>query len=324
MVVFINGFFNAICFYSCLGICGKFDVKYIVNFSVGQALAGIVTNILTYVCTLSLNKNEKVSIFLNFGITALILIIALILFIKTTKTEYYQSIMLKSLTDKLEVMPIPDSEADSEKLGMEEGPDQQLIESDSEASVSKGRAFFNLLQEILVTVIMAVYCYIITFTVYPNGAQTPQFFNFSNERWKSVKFNTVATIYNIFDTVGRKITDFVPLTKFSCNFHTLIRTIFLVTFPLNLLVSQKGLYTGSGIFLIFNVSLLALTNGLSISLCFALAPHLVEGKKKGRAASCIGFFSVLGIVLGSVTAFGMNAIFKVIQDKVKVVKYFPL
>ena len=70
----------------------------------------------------------------------------------------------------------------------------------------------------------------------------------------------------------------------------------------------------SSIFLIINVGLLAVTNGIGTSLCFGLAPSLVEDKLKGRAGGSVGFFNIFGIFLGTCIAFGTKAIMKSIGE----------
>ena len=162
---------------------------------------------------------------------------------------------------------------------------------------------------------MIILCYICTFTVYPNGCNTPIFFNNTNDTWKKMSFTTIAFIYNICDTTGRKLCKFIPINKVSLTAFTIGRFILFITIPINVVLSSKGYNYVSGFMVIGNVILFASTNGISNTLCYAFAPKIVSVEKKGRAAASIGFFTVVGIVTGSLTAFIMNEVLKAIQKQ---------
>ncbi len=66
--------------------------------------------------------------------------------------------------------------------------------------------------------------------------------------------------------------------------------------------------TLTSIFLILNVAILALTNGIGTTLCFGIAPNEVEDEYKGLAGTSLSFFLIVGIFLGSCINFGVDAI----------------
>ena len=64
----------------------------------------------------------------------------------------------------------------------------------------------------------------------------------------------------------------------------------------------------TSILLIINVALLALTNGIGTTLCFGIAPEIVEDEYKGLAGTSLSFFLIVGIFLGSCVNFGVDAL----------------
>ena len=56
-------------------------------------------------------------------------------------------------------------------------------------------------------------------------------------------------------------------------------------------------------FLIGNLALFAITNGIGTTLCFGIAPTLVKDEIKGQAGASVSFFTILGIFLGSCVVF---------------------
>ena len=66
--------------------------------------------------------------------------------------------------------------------------------------------------------------------------------------------------------------------------------------------------TFTSIFLIFNVAILGMTNGIGAALTFGLASLSAEDEIKKQTGGFIGFFSFLGLFLGSILAFGTGAI----------------
>ena len=90
----------------------------------------------------------------------------------------------------------------------------------------------------------------------------------------------------------------------------LARSVLLFTIIFNFYCQEKYVLSlnVTSVLLIINVALLASTNGIATTLCFGLAPNEVENEYKGQVGSSVSFFLMLGIVLGSCSAFGVDAI----------------
>ncbi len=151
-------------------------------------------------------------------------------------------------------------------------------------------------------------------TVFPAGLfNVSQRFNERDTKgtvWvKSVGSNTFTLMYNLCDTIGRKLASCITVNKRNLCLWALIRLVFLGSYPLNVFIDQKSdNKIGIGIFLSLNALLLGLTNGIVSTLTMSLAPTLVtDDSKKGPACASVGFFNTLGIIIGNIVCFGMNA-----------------
>ena len=171
--------------------------------------------------------------------------------------------------------------------------------------------FFGLFKLLYDVDLLSCYLYIITFSLFPGVSISQRLFEL-----KKYRQITIITIFNVSGTMGRAIISKIKPTKFLSYIVILGRSIFLFTLIFNFYCDMKlGMNPNlNSIFLIINVSLLALTNGIGTSLCLGLAPSLVPEEIKGRAGSSIGFFNILGIFLGTCTAFLTKAIMKHIGE----------
>ena len=68
------------------------------------------------------------------------------------------------------------------------------------------------------------------------------------------------------------------------------------------------------LFLIFNISILGLIIGIGTTLCFGVAPFLVNDELKGQAGSSVSLFTIIGIFIGSCFAFLTKFILKKIHN----------
>ena len=153
-------------------------------------------------------------------------------------------------------------------------------------------------------IVMLVYA--VTFTLFPYATINQKVFSL-NFNYSS---NTIITVYNAFDTIGRFIVELFTPTKRK-NIINAFSRIVLVFFIIFNFYCQDGLgwnvNVTSVLILLFTL-LLGLTNGIGVTLCFGLAPNEVEDKYKGQAGSSISFFLIIGIFIGSCIAFGTEAI----------------
>ena len=160
-------------------------------------------------------------------------------------------------------------------------------------------------------IVMLVYA--ITFTLFPFATINQKVFSL-NFNYSS---NTLITVYNAFDTIGRFLIELFTPTK-RINIINAFSRIILVFFIIFNFYCQDGLgwnVNVTSVLILFFTLLLGLTNGIGVTLCFGLAPNEVEDKFKGQAGSSISFFLIIGIFIGSCLAFGTEAIINTFRKK---------
>ena len=103
------------------------------------------------------------------------------------------------------------------------------------------------------------------------------------------------------DFFGRYIVLAFKQTKLKTYIIAIGRTIliFLLIFNYYCEVDLKTNINVTSTLLIIYVLALGLTHGMGNSLCFGIAPTLVEDDLKMQAGSSMSFFTVLGLFLGS-------------------------
>jgi hypothetical protein len=166
--------------------------------------------------------------------------------------------------------------------------------------------FIELFKRLWDLDLIVMLVYLITFTLFPYATINQKVFNLNFD----YSSNTLITVYNAFDTIGRFIVELFTPTK-KINIINAFSRIILVFFIIFNFYCQDGLgwnVNVTSVLILFFTLLLGLTNGIGVTLCFGLAPNEVEDKFKGQAGSSISFFLIIGIFLGSCIAFGTEAI----------------
>ena len=282
-----------------------------------------------------------------FSVSALILVVCLILLLISFNKEYFRYYLNKSETKKSEAQNVsfPDNTRDMFHENMKSSIDlnntqeeknnqinqntqntqntqnnqtdilektaQTVQIEQSEASIKKTNektqlTFFELFRRLWDLDLIVMLVYAITFTLFPYATINQKVFSL-NFNYSS---NTLITVYNAFDTIGRFLIEFFTPTK-RINIINAFSRIILVFFIIFNFYCQDGLGWNvnitSVLILLFTL-LLGLTNGIGVTLCFGLAPNEVEDKFKGQAGSSISFFLIIGIFIGSCIAFGTEAI----------------
>ena len=112
-------------------------------------------------------------------------------------------------------------------------------------------------------------------------------------------------------------------TKFADMIILLGRTILFFTIIFNHYCQVKlgSCLTFTSIYLLANVAILGVTNGMGATLTFGLASEVAEDEIKKQTGGSIGFFSILGIFLGSCLAFGTGEIIDSYTPKKQWIKY---
>lgn len=304
ILILIFGLVNALCNSGFFAFVSSFPLKMIIALSTGQGFSGIIMNVIKYIITPIMtffdeSKREMIGAIILFGISALILLICLILLLTHFETEYFKY-YINIKTEENNIGRISDCEDDDD-----EDNGEKVAQSNQQMSFCQ---IFKVLMDID---LLCALIYIITFSLYPVAFQEQKLFNLGD-----YYLNTVLTIYNVFDTLGRYLVSKIKPTKSLAYISIVSRVVFLVTIPLNYFFCLKNynLYFIS-IFLIINVALLALTNGIGTTICFGIAPTLVNNELKGQAGASVSFFTILGIFLGSVLAFLTKVILDFIKSK---------
>mgnify|MGYP002625248512 CR=1 FL=1 len=310
-IILFQGLVNAFCCSGFFGLTSFFPMEMIISLSSGQGISGILMNVIGFIVLASFDsddkdKDAKLGAIVFFSISGFIILICLITLLFAFKSDYFKFYLSKTgeyneMQNKVE-NNVNEGAIVSRATGEKEG-DEQLVqnekENDSEVS------FLGLFKMLYDVDLLSCYIYVITFALFPGCSIGQRLF-------KTGKYRTTAivTIYNVFDTIGRSIISKIKPTKVLTYIIVLGRTILLFTLIFNFYLDQNEIISGnlSSYFLIANVSILALTNGMGTSLCFGLAPSLVPDKIKGRAGGSISFFNIFGIFLGTCVAFLTNFI----------------
>ena len=331
-LVLLMGFINALASGSFFNYVSHFPLELIVAFSGGQGFSGIAMNVLEYIVLLSLNGEEENLIVLRawifFGISALILVVCLILLLFNYNSEYCRYYLSKGM--EKENIPegslIRESQANEEEqqnIINEQTEENQIIQQNEEnngitedknTSSNSKSLFIILFKKIWDLDILMVYIYIVTFALFPNASLCQELFNFG-----IYKSNTIITIYNTFDTIGRYLVKILPKKKIFNAIIILGRSVLLFTLVFNYYCQERldVDLTITSILLMVNVALLALTNGIGTTLTFGIAPDIVEDEYKGPAGTSVSFFLIVGIFLGSCVNFGVERIIAMITKEKK-------
>ena len=148
--------------------------------------------------------------------------------------------------------------------------------------------------------ILRTYINLISNALFPKSGVTQALFK--EDKYKTV---TILLMYNFTDFFGRYIVLAFKQTKLKTYIIAIGRTIlvFLLIFNYYCQIDLKTNLNVTSTLLIIYVIALGLTHGMGNSLCFGIAPTLVEDDLKMQAGSSMSFFTVFGLFLGSCLGF---------------------
>ena len=175
-------------------------------------------------------------------------------------------------------------------------------------------SFFEMFKILMDLDILRTYINFISNTLFPKAGVTQSLFN--TGKYKTV---TILILYNFMDFFGRYIVLAFKQTKLKTYIIAIGRTILIFLLIFNY-YCEKGLKTDltvTSTLLIIYVVALGLTHGMGNSLCFGLAPTMVEDDLKLQAGSSMSFFTVFGLFLGSCLGFLTKFILEKIDEKYK-------
>ena len=316
ILIILMGFINALTSGGFFAYSGLFPLEMIVLFTVGQGLSAVLMNLLEYIVIASVNiKDEEerivVSAWIFFSVAILILIFCLILLLYSYKDEYClyylnkgNSLDKNNNSKKSNQLALisPDENSDN---NVDEKNNQLIKNLDDDERLDTTptveRSFLYIFKKIWDLDILACYGYIVTFGLFPGVCLKHELFGLVS--YKSV---TIIFTYNLFDTIGRFLVRLMKPTKFADMIILLGRTILFFTIIFNHYCQVKlgASLTFTSIYLLANVAILGVTNGMGATLTFGLASEVAEDEIKKQTGGSIGFFSILGIFLGSCLAFG--------------------
>ena len=291
ILILIMGLINALCSSGFFAFVSFFPKEQIVALSTGQGFSGIIMNIIEYFILAFTDGDSKIGVIIFFIISCAILLYTLIVLLFFLKSEFF--VYYLEFERNIEVNEI---DAGNEIVNNDN------TKEDEENLIKPKLTFcqmFNILKEID---ILCCILYIVTFAEFPIG------FNLELFNLKNFSMNTILTIYNGFDTLGRYLTAKIKASKILIYIIVLSRIILLVTIPVVFGFRVKGNGFFSNLGLIINDSLLAITNGIGTTLIFAYAPSLVNDEYKGQAGASVSFFIIVGICLGSTLQFATGPI----------------
>ena len=308
-IILILGLVDALCSSGFFGLASFFPRKMIIYLSTGQGLSGILMNIITYIVISSVNTgnnddNAKYGAIIFFSISGLILLITFLIFLFAFKSEYFKYYLKKTKDFNIQNLEKIEEEINNMRITTSSTPSQnneEIINMENDSKDKKDEiTFIQLFKNLYEIDLLSCYLYIITFSLFPSVAISQRLFK--TGKYRQI---TIITINNIFGTLGRYIISFFEFKKILVYIIICGRSILILTFILNFYFDiQLGMNPNlSSIFLIINVIILSITNGMGTTLCLGLAPTMVKDSIKGRAGSSVSFFNILGIFLGTILAF---------------------
>ena len=322
VLILIMGLLNASLQNGFLSLTSYFPLDKIVFYSTGQGISGIIMALLKllvlfYVNAGDIEEDHKYGAIIFFGISILILIIAVFALIFIFNSSYGKQ-YLPNENKETNNKNCNNTESNSDNTSIDENisikvfqmEKVNIIGKNTEIKEDKKYWFFELLYSVKDAIFLIWFNFFITFSVYPSVYIGQNFFNTGK-----FKTNIIILIFCFCNTLGRYIMKFFKPNKQLGYRIILGRSFLLILLILNHycnIIIKVSTYATS-IFLIINLVFLSGTNGFDSSLCFGLAPTLVKGEYKGKAGSAVSLFQVIGGVCGSSFAFVTQKIIRIIS-----------
>jgi hypothetical protein len=327
LLIVLMGFTNACASGGFFGYAGYFPLEMIVMFTAGQGLSGIGLNILQYIVIASVNITDEeqqfvVRAWIFFAFSILILLVCLFFLFYSYKDEYCRYYLTKG--NSISAIPEQDDSKLLNSLSKEDEKSNPINgdkfsvqtldnEKENQNEINEAKVvpnFSYVFKKIWDLDLIACYGYIITFALFPNASIVQNIFSIGE--YNSV---TIIAIYNAFDTLGRYLVNFMKPTKKLNGAILFGRSVLLFTIIFNYYCQERlgTSLTITSILIIIYVALLGMTNGIGAAMTFGLASKNAEDQIKEQVGNTIGFFSILGIFLGAVFAFGTGAIIEGIK-----------
>ena len=315
LLILAMGLINALIQSGFLALTSYFPLDKIVFYSTGQGISGVIMALLKLVVLFYINTGDtendiKYAALIFFGISVFILLIVLCGLIYLFNSDYGKEYLPSSTYT---------SENNESQIEANNIDENQYIKSESHKNIhnvnegieNNNYWFFELFKSLKDVIFFIWYNFFITFSVYPSNYIEQQLFNTGK-----YKTNIIILIFCFCNTLGRYIMKFFKPNKQLGYRIILGRTALVILLILNHYFNIiVGVSTNITSFcLILNLVLLSGSNGFDSSLCFGLAPTLVNGEYKGKAGNAVSLFQVIGGVCGSSFAFLTQKIIRIISS----------
>ena len=333
-LILIMGFVNALLTSGFYSLASFFPLENLVSLNSGMAIAGILMNIIKYIVLITINPGDDeddiiLCALIFFSISGFILLVCLILLIYEFNTDYYKYYLRTVNNNDTRIKNTKEllcSEKEN-KNKINENNEQNNIEENKKESTNnvaelnaqlveieeddiepssesiqekKEKSFMEIFKILKDVDLLGMYTYIVTASVYPNAVISQSLYGLEDD----YNINTILIIINTCDTIGRYLVIKVKASRKLLYSVVLSRTILLFTILLCYSFQQKDKNINfTGTFLLINIIALAISNGISTSLCFGMAPTLVDDEYKGQAGASVSFFATLGTCTGTILAF---------------------
>jgi MFS family permease len=329
------GMVNALCSGGFFALVSFFPVNLMIGFSAGQGFSGVMMNIIQYIVLGSVNsgnrkKDLNKTAWIYFGISAGMLLIVLIILLIQLRTDFFKYYLrplnnakkgenkneedkkkenknveenLKASTEREIQLNLKENENKNENKEKEINKNTVVAINESSPPPPKKKREISCLEmfKILMDLdILRTYINFISNALFPKAGVTQALFK--EDKYKTV---TILLMYNFTDFFGRYIVLAFKQTKTKTYVIAIGRTIlvFLLIFNYYCQIDLKTDLNVTSSLLIIYVIALGLTHGMGNSLCFGIAPTLVEDDLKMQAGSSMSFFTVFGLFLGSCLGF---------------------
>ena len=325
-LILIMGMVNALCSGGFFALVSFFPTNLMIAFSAGQGFSGVMMNIIQYIvlgCVNSGNRQKDLdkTAWIYFGISAGCLFLTLILLIFQMRTDFFKY-YLKPLNERLKQEEKEEKdkkeENENEKMPIVNNSEVNLKENDipimNDPLPKKKRqvSFWEMFKILMDLDILRTYINFLSNTLFPKAGVVQSLFTL--DKYKTV---TILILNNFTDFFGRYIVLAFKQTKRKTYIIAIGRTVlvFLLIFNYYCEIVLKTNINITSVLLIIWVIALGLTHGMGNSLCFGLAPTMVEDDLKLQAGSSMSFFTVFGLFLGSCLAFLTKFILEKIDEK---------
>lgn len=303
-IMVLVGISNAFSGSSIFGLVSFFPIQNVIAVGTGQGIAGIIINVIRYFILFSLGdgvEDLKKGAFIFFGASALIIFVCLIVSIMLYKNKYFVGILEKSGE-----IPRNKKKTDESTELLETNTANSNKVNKNKRKKEKEFSFVSLMIKLFDINFLIMLNFVITFLLFPGVSIKPAVFGMSMG-WK---INTIIFLFNVCDTIGKSIVNYITPTKTKLYLIGFGRITLAVAFYHVLYCEHnKSMSPETVSYLtLLNVGLLAITSGMMCSLCFGLAPNQVENEWKGKAGSSVSLCLVIGIFFGSFAGILMDKI----------------